>query len=97
MRTLKELDYHERTDTIMLGYTIGSAVTEHGRLVVTGSGRKVRFDVEGLEGYVELDLTRYAESALEWLVRQDERRKTAPGVTTAVRWVEAAERSEGRG
>lgn len=63
-----ELEYHEHTDSILLGYTLGSAETEHGKLTLTGSGKLVRFALDGRDGYVELDLTPFAESALAWLV-----------------------------
>lgn len=68
MRTLKELEYTEKTDTILLGYSIGSAVLEDGKtLTIIASGPTVRFAIDGLEGYVDLNLTSYAGNAVEWL------------------------------
>lgn len=64
------LTYHERTDSIILGYEIGSAETEHGTLHVVGSGRTIRFTLDGAEGYVDLDFSDRANAAYEWLARK---------------------------
>jgi hypothetical protein len=66
-RTLKELDYHEHTDTILIGPELASATTEHGRLSIVASGGIVRFALEGVDGYVDLPLNDFAAAALDWL------------------------------
>lgn len=71
VRTLKELDYHEHDDTILLGYSIASAETEHGTLNVVASGDTVRFTVDGRDGYVDLNIGPFASAALAWLVRDE--------------------------
>jgi hypothetical protein len=71
VRTLRELDYHDSTDSLLLCYSLGSAATPYGKLAVVGSGRLVRFTLEGHDGYVDLDLTNYASAALAWLARDD--------------------------
>ena len=70
VRTLKELDYHEHTDTILIGYPLGTAETEHGKLTVQGSGKLVRFSLDGVDGQVDLDLSNFASAALAWLTRE---------------------------
>lgn len=69
VRTLRELDYHERTSSLLLGYSIGTADTAHGKLTIVAAGATVRFSVEGLRGHVDLDLTNYANAAVAWLAR----------------------------
>jgi len=61
------LTHAEKTDSILLGYTLGSAGTTHGRMDVIGSGRTVRFILEGAEGHVDLDLSPVAALALDLL------------------------------
>lgn len=62
-----DLDCHAETDSIIIGYQIGSAETEHGTLTVLGSGKKIRFTLGGHDGYVDLDLSEAAGAAHEWL------------------------------
>lgn len=62
VRTLKE-----KTESILIGYDIGSAQTPHGELRIVASGRKVRFSLEGSYGHVDLDLTNFADAAYAWL------------------------------
>lgn len=71
VRTLKELDYVEHRETILLGHTIAESQTPHGRLEVVGSGSIVRFTLEGHDGYVDLNLDRFAAAAVAWLTRND--------------------------
>ena len=59
-----ELEYHPRTTNILLGIVIGSADTEHGRLTVVGSGRTLRFAVEGHPGYIDVDMRGMATLAV---------------------------------
>lgn len=77
VRTLKELDYVERSETILIGYEIGSAETEHGRLSVVASGNTVRFMLNGVDGHVDLKINNFAGAALAWLAA----RKNAEVVT----------------
>lgn len=67
VRTLKELDYQEHTDTILFGSSLGSVATEHGALSIAAGGGTVRFTLEGIDGYVDLDLQNFASAALAWL------------------------------
>jgi len=62
------LNHHPHTDSILLSYNIGSAETDHGKLQVLGSGKQIRFTLEGHDGYVTVDLTDLAGEALEMLV-----------------------------
>lgn len=71
-RTHKELEYSENTDSILLGYDLGSAETDHGVLHVRGSGKLVRFTLEGVDGYVDLDISNFAAGAYEWLAERKE-------------------------
>jgi len=71
VRTLKGLTYVDHTDSILIGYQIGSADTEHGKLTVTASGDTVRFSLDGADGYVDLKLDNFASAALAWLARRE--------------------------
>jgi hypothetical protein len=72
VRTLKELDYVEKTETLLLGHTLGQAKTAHGELKVIGIGDTIRFTLAGHDGYVELNLNRFADAAIAWLAREQE-------------------------
>ena len=67
VRTLKELEYHRHTDSLLMGPVIGTGETFHGRLTVQGSGGTVRFTLEGVDGYVDLPLGSFAAAAVTWL------------------------------
>ena len=77
VRTLKELDYVETTETLLAGFRLGEAKTAHGDLTVVGAGATIRFTLEGHDGYVELNLNRYADAAVAWLARDREPAPTA--------------------
>jgi hypothetical protein len=66
--TSKHLNYHDHTDSILLGYQIGSGEIKGRTLTVTGSGDTVRFAIEGIDGYVDLPLGNFAALAAEWLL-----------------------------
>jgi hypothetical protein len=76
-QTTKSMTYVEHTDSIVIGYEIGSADTAHGRLGIVAAGKTVRFSLDGVDGYVDLDLTEFATDALKWLgERKNEMWKT---------------------
>jgi len=37
---------------------------------VQGSGKLVRFSLDGVDGHVDLDLSNFASAALAWLTRE---------------------------
>ena len=52
------------TDSIVLGYEIGSAELPHDRKMrVIAAGKTVRFTVDGIDGYVDLNLNEIAKQA----------------------------------
>lgn len=58
------LTHVPHTDTIILGYVIGHAELPHGRKMdVIGSGKTLRFTIDGIDGYVDLDLNPIAKQA----------------------------------
>lgn len=61
------LHYNDKTDSILLGYSIGSADTQYGKLQLVASGKTVRFTLEAHDGYVDLDLSGFATDALRML------------------------------
>lgn len=64
------LTHSRKTDSLLIGYSIGSAELPHGRkLEIIGSGRVLRFTVTGCEGYVDADLTPLAEYAATLLTK----------------------------
>jgi hypothetical protein len=76
------LKHSPKTDTILLGYSIGHADTKAGRLELIASGRTIRFSLEGEPGYVDLDLNELAGEALDMILlnralRGDEHREEA--------------------
>lgn len=76
VRTLKELTYVEKKNTILLGVNVGSAILDGGaKLDIVASGKIVRFTVTGCEGHVDLDLTNYASNAAEWLLANSKNSK----------------------
>jgi hypothetical protein len=62
------LKHSPKTDTILLGYSIGHADTKAGRLELIASGRTIRFSLEGEPGYVDLDLNELAGEALDMIL-----------------------------
>jgi len=64
------LTHAKKTETILLGYMIGSAETDLGKLQVIGCGSTVRFNLEGREGHVDLDLGPVASLAFDLLKPQ---------------------------
>lgn len=64
-----ELDHSPVDDTIMLGYSVGSADTAHGRFHVVASGARVRFTLAGVAGYVDVSLAALADAAYTLLTR----------------------------
>lgn len=64
------LEYHEHTDTILLGSVIGTGKYEGLDLTVIGSGNIVRFELQGIDGYVDLHLGEYAAAAALWLLEK---------------------------
>lgn len=61
------LTFHPHTDSILLGYSIGHADTDAGRMEIVASGNTVRFTLAGVDGYCDLKLGDYAAQALEML------------------------------
>lgn len=61
------LSFNRETRSILIGALIGSAETEDGRLSVIGSGDRVRFTLDGHEGFVDLSLGSFAQEALQYL------------------------------
>jgi hypothetical protein len=59
------MTYSPKRDSILLGYSIGSADLDEGRLEIVADGVTVRFTVTGHEGYVDLDLSGHAQEAYE--------------------------------
>lgn len=58
------LDHSPKTDSILLGYRIGSAALPHDReLQIDAAGRKLRFSVTGVDGYVDVDISELAALA----------------------------------
>lgn len=63
-----ELEFVEKTDTILIGYAIAHADLPQGRKMnLIASGNTVRFTVEGVDGYVDLHLDDIAEQAAQLL------------------------------
>ncbi len=62
-----DLEHVEKSNTILLGYEIGSAETEKGKLHVVASGKTVRFRLDGVEGHVDVNLTGLAQEAYDLL------------------------------
>jgi hypothetical protein len=59
-----ELQHVPKTETLLLGYSIGSADLPHGRkLQLIAAGAIVRFSIEGIDGYVDLNLSEVAHRA----------------------------------
>lgn len=66
--TTVTLRHSDKTDTILLGYAAGSANLPGGRtLQVVTTGRTVRFTVDDMDGYVDLDLGSVAYAAARLL------------------------------
>ena len=63
-----DLEHVEKSNTILLGYEIGSAETEKGKLHVVASGKTVRFRLDGVEGHVDVDLKEVAQEAYDLLI-----------------------------
>ncbi len=66
---MPELEFHEHTDTLLMGAVIGTGQYEGLNLTVTGSGNLVRFEIQGVDGYVDLHLGEFAYEAAKWLLR----------------------------
>lgn len=59
-----KLKHVSHTDSIVLGYEIGSAKLPHDRKMrVVASGQIVRFTIDGIDGYVDLNLNEIAHEA----------------------------------
>lgn len=59
-----ELDHVAHTDSILLGYEIASAKLPHDRKMrIVASGNTVRFTIDGIEGYVDMNLNEIAHKA----------------------------------
>jgi len=65
--TSKDLDYVEKSATILMGYEIASGTYDGRRLSIVASGNTVRFRLAGSDGHVDLKLDNYAALAAEWL------------------------------
>ena len=65
--TSKDLVYAETSNTILLGYEIGTGEYEGRKLSIVASGNLVRFSLDGIDGHVDLPLNRFAGLACEWL------------------------------
>lgn len=61
------LEHSPRTDTILLGYNVGSF--DNGELSghVSASGKTVRVTVNGVDGYVDINIQSAVDKAVELL------------------------------
>lgn len=58
------LTHVPHTNTILLGYEIGSADLSHDRKMrVLASGKTIRFMIDGIDGYVDADINQLATQA----------------------------------
>ena len=65
-----ELRYSPHTNTILLGYEIGSAKLPHQRIMrVVVMGKTIRFHIDGIDGYVDLNLNELAHQAATLLTQ----------------------------
>jgi hypothetical protein len=66
------LKHVSHTDSIVLGYNIGSAKLPHGRKMnVIAAGKTVRFTIDGIDGYVDIDLSEIARASAILLTKGD--------------------------
>jgi hypothetical protein len=66
------LDHVKHTDSIVLGYEVGTTKLPHDRTMrVVASGKTVRFTIEGIDGYVDLDLNPIAKRAAMLLTGEE--------------------------
>lgn len=62
------LDVSLKTDSILLGYNVADFDDGKIRGSVTASGKTLRVTVDGIEGYVDIDITEAVNKAIRILL-----------------------------
>ncbi len=69
-RNSTTLTVSSEVDSILIGYTTGTFETEKLKGDVTVSGKTARVHVDGIKGYVDIDLQELVERAVTLLKQQ---------------------------